>query len=146
VGGHARSLTCFDHRVEGSRACGRGRGDRTCRGALGREWAGLFLLILIVVAGEVVATIPFAALVAVMNFVAAVTFNWHSVHPKTLRRVPVSETLNMVVTVATTIVTHDLAIGVGAGVVVAMVAFARSGAHLVDVTSVTDPEGPRSTR
>ena len=103
--------------------------------------AGLFLLILVVGLGGVVAQIPMAALVAVMVFVAAVTFDWHSVRPKTLRRMPISETITMVVTVATTVATHNLAIGVLAGVVVAMVAFARRVAHLVEVTSVTDPDG-----
>ncbi|GAB4004753.1 hypothetical protein GCM10029992_50670 [Glycomyces albus] len=47
----------------------------------------------------------------------------------------------MLATVAATVVTHNLAIGVGIGVVVAMVAFARKVAHLVEVTSVTDPDG-----
>ncbi|MEV3937334.1 SulP family inorganic anion transporter [Glycomyces sp. NPDC049804] len=103
--------------------------------------AGFFLLILIVVLGDVVAQIPMAALVAVMVFVSAVTFDWHSIAPKTLRRMPVSETIVMVATVAATVATHNLAIGVGAGVIVAMVAFARKVAHVVEVTSVLDPDG-----
>ncbi|WP_347177397.1 SulP family inorganic anion transporter [Glycomyces sp. L485] len=103
--------------------------------------AGLFLLVLVVVFGGVVAQIPMAALVAVMIFVSAVTFDWHSIKPKTLRKMPISETIIMVVTVVTTVVTHNLAVGVGAGVIVAMVAFARRVAHLVEVTSVTDPDG-----
>jgi SulP family sulfate permease len=103
--------------------------------------AGLFLLILIVVLGGVVARIPMAALVAVMIFVSAVTFDWHSIRPRTLRKMPFSETVVMVTTVAATVATHNLAIGVGAGVIVAMVAFARKVAHLVEVTSVTDPDG-----
>ncbi|MEU5155413.1 SulP family inorganic anion transporter [Glycomyces sp. NPDC021274] len=103
--------------------------------------AGFFLLILIVVLGGVVAQIPMAALVAVMVFVSAVTFDWHSVRPRTLKKMPVSETIVMITTVAATVATHNLAIGVGAGVIVAMVAFARRVAHVVEVTSVTDPEG-----
>ncbi|WP_199039902.1 SulP family inorganic anion transporter [Glycomyces salinus] len=103
--------------------------------------AGLFLLFLVVVLGDLVARIPMAALVAVMIFVAAVTFDWHSIRPKTLRRMPASETITMVITVAATIATHNLAIGVLAGVIVAMVSFARKVAHLVEVTSVTDPDG-----
>ncbi|MCC3765140.1 SulP family inorganic anion transporter [Glycomyces sp. TRM65418] len=103
--------------------------------------AGFFLLILIVVLGDLVARIPMAALVAVMVFVSAVTFDWHSILPRTLRKMPVSETITMVVTVAVTVATHNLAIGVLAGVIVAMVAFARKVAHLVEVTSVTDPDG-----
>ncbi|WP_249523345.1 STAS domain-containing protein [Modestobacter marinus] len=47
----------------------------------------------------------------------------------------------MVSTVAVTLITHNLAIGVGVGVLVACVLFARRVAHLVEVTSVTDPDG-----
>jgi SulP family sulfate permease len=39
------------------------------------------------------------------------------------------------------VATHNLAYGVGVGVLVAMVLFARRVAHLVEVTSVLDPEG-----
>jgi sulfate permease, SulP family len=103
--------------------------------------AGFFLLILIVALGDLVARIPMAALVAVMVFVSVVTFDWHSIRPRTLRRMPWSETVVMVATVAATVATHNLAIGVGIGVIVAMVAFARKVAHVVEVTGVTDPDG-----
>ncbi|WP_214059255.1 SulP family inorganic anion transporter [Nocardioides aquaticus] len=92
--------------------------------------AGLFLLVLVVGFGDVVATIPMAALVAVMIMVAVGTFDWHSITPGTLRRMPKSETLVMLVTVAVTVTTHNLAIGVVSGVLVAMVLFARRVAHL----------------
>ncbi|PZU36945.1 MAG: sodium-independent anion transporter [Microbacterium sp.] len=96
--------------------------------------AGVFLLILVVALGEVVAIIPMAALVAVMIMVSIATFDWHSVRPSTLRRMPRSETLVMLVTVVITVWTHNLAIGVGAGVLTAMVLFARRVAHFVSVT------------
>ena len=89
----------------------------------------------------VVALIPMAALVAVMILVAVSTFDWHSVAPATLERMPKSETSVMVVTVAVVVVTHNLAYGVGAGVLTAMVLFARRVAHLVEVSSVTSPDG-----
>ena len=54
--------------------------------------AGVFLLILVVGFGDVVALIPMAALVAVMVMVSVGTFDWHSVQPATLRRMPKSET------------------------------------------------------
>ena len=107
--------------------------------------AGFFLLILVLVLGEVVGVIPMAALVAVMIVVSVATFDWHSIHPSTLRRMPRSETLVMVVTVAITVWTHNLAIGVGVGVVAAMVLFARRVAHFVTVTRHLDP-GQRSAR
>lgn len=103
--------------------------------------AGAFLLILIVALGDLVAVIPMAALVAVMILVALSTFDWHSIAPATLKRMPRSETLVMTVTVAATVATHNLAIGVGAGVLTAMAAFARKVAHLVEVDRVLDPDG-----
>ncbi|MBD1538876.1 SulP family inorganic anion transporter [Arthrobacter sp. S13_S34] len=104
--------------------------------------AGVFLLILVVVLGGVVSVIPMAALVAVMIFVSWATFDWHSIHPRTLKMMPKSETLVMVATVAVTVATHNLAIGVGVGVLVAMVMFARRVAHFVTVErTVTGVEG-----
>ncbi|WNB87188.1 SulP family inorganic anion transporter [Cellulomonas sp. ATA003] len=96
--------------------------------------AGVFLLALVVGLGDLVAIIPMAALVAVMILVAISTFDWHSVRPSTLRRMPRSETAVMLATVVVTVVSHNLAYGVGVGVLVAMVAFARRVAHLTTVT------------
>lgn len=104
--------------------------------------AGLFLLILVVGLGDVVAIIPMAALVAVMVMVSVGTFDWHSIRPATLRRMPWSETIVMVVTVAVVVATHNLAIGVIVGVITAMVAFARRVAHFATVTrDVRDVDG-----
>jgi SulP family sulfate permease len=94
--------------------------------------AGLFLLVLVVGFGDVVALIPMAALVAVMIMVSVGTFDWHSVQPSTLRRMPRSETIVMVSTVVVTVASHNLAIGVGVGVLVAMTLFARRVAHLTE--------------
>ncbi|MCR2783873.1 MULTISPECIES: SulP family inorganic anion transporter [unclassified Microbacterium] len=106
--------------------------------------AGVFLLILVVVLGDIVAIIPMAALVAVMILVSVGSFDWHSIRPSTLKRMPRSETLVMIVTVAVTVWTHNLALGVAAGVLTAMVAFARRVAHFTTVTRTVDdsPEGP----
>ncbi|MDO9380364.1 MAG: SulP family inorganic anion transporter [Nocardioidaceae bacterium] len=102
--------------------------------------AGTFLLVLVVVLGDVVALIPMAALVAVMVMVSVATFDWHSIRPATLRRMPRSELTVMVVTVAVVVWTHNLAIGVVVGVVVAMVMFARRVAHFTQVVEA-EPEG-----
>ena len=99
-------------------------------------------LILIVVLGDVVAIIPMAALVAVMIMVSVGTFDWHSIKPSTLKRMPKSETAVMVITVAVVVATHNLAIGVIVGVFVAAIMFVRRVAHLVDVTrEVTERDG-----
>ena len=105
--------------------------------------AGVFLLILVVALGGVVALIPMAALVAVMIFVCVATFDWHSIRPSTLRAMPKSETLVMVATVVATVATHNLAVGVGVGVLVAMVLFARRVAHFVTVERVVTEDGGR---
>jgi SulP family sulfate permease len=107
--------------------------------------AGAFLLVLLLLLGDVVGRIPMAALVAVMIMVCVGTFDWHSIRPATLRRMPLSETLVMLVTVAATVATHNLAIGVVLGVLTAMVLFARRVAHVVRVDAV-DEEGVRRYR
>jgi len=100
--------------------------------------AGVFLLILVVALGDIVALIPMAALVAVMIFVSIATFDWHSIKPSTLRIMPKSETAVMLMTVIFTVTTHNLAVGVAAGVLTAMVLFANRVAHFVTVTRTVE--------
>ncbi len=102
--------------------------------------AGVFLLILVVGLGDVVGQIPMAALAAVMIMVAAGTFDWHSIRPATLRRMPFSATAIMATTVIATVVSHNLAIGVVLGVIVAMVFFARRVAHFTEVVDIGHPD------
>ncbi|MFF5452271.1 SulP family inorganic anion transporter [Streptomyces sp. NPDC012950] len=103
--------------------------------------AGAFLMVLCIAFGPVVSDIPMAALVAVMVMVSFATFDWHSVAPRTLKRMPAGEIAVMVITVAAVVTTHNLAIGVVVGSVTAMVIFARRVAHLAEVTRVTGPDG-----
>lgn len=102
--------------------------------------AGLFLLGLVVGLGDVVALIPMAALVAVMIMVSVGTMDWHSIAPATLRRMPRSETLVMLATVVVTVTTHNLAYGVVAGVLTAMVLFARRVAHFMTVERIVESD------
>jgi SulP family sulfate permease len=99
--------------------------------------AGVFLLILVVVLNPVVSRIPMAALVAVMFVVSYSTFDWGSVKPSHLRRMPWSETAVMVVTVVLTVATGNLSAGVIAGVIAAALLFARRVQHLTTVTRLT---------
>ncbi|MEV4087037.1 STAS domain-containing protein, partial [Nonomuraea fuscirosea] len=87
---------------------------------------------------------PMAALVAVMVLVSFGTFDWHSVAPATLRRMPAGEITVMVVTVAAVVATHNLAIGVVAGSLTGLVIFARRVAHLAQVSAVVDPDGEQA--
>jgi SulP family sulfate permease len=103
--------------------------------------AGVWLLVLVLVLSPVVAAIPMAALVAVMVFVAFTTFDWHSL--RSVRRMPRSETAVMLVTVVVVVATGNLAIGVGVGVLVACVLFARRVAHLVTLAPTDGPDGER---
>ena len=98
--------------------------------------AGVVLLILLLVLGPWVKQIPMAALVAVMIMVSIGTFSWASfknlaVHPSTTSMV-------MIVTVVTVVWTHNLALGVGAGVLLASLFFARKVAQVIRITSELD--------
>ncbi|MEH0147769.1 SulP family inorganic anion transporter [Corynebacterium sp. Q4381] len=103
--------------------------------------AGVFLLVLILLLGDIVGIIPMAALVAIMIMVSVGTIDWHSVHPRTLKLMPASETIVMLVTVVATLATSNLAVGVVLGVLTAMIAFARRVAHITHVERIEGP-GP----
>ena len=103
--------------------------------------AGAFLLILVWFLGPVMSLIPIGALVAVMFMVAFLTFDWHSVAPSTLKRMPKSETIVMLVTVIPVIITKNLSIGVVIGVFVAAILFVRRVAHFTSVSRTVSPDG-----
>lgn len=94
------------------------------------------MLVLVVLFGGGVALIPMPALVAVMIMVSVAAFDWHSIRPSTLRRMPESETAVR----ALTVVTHNPAIAVRRGALLAVVLFARLVTHL---TTVERPLGSR---
>ncbi|MCK0196545.1 SulP family inorganic anion transporter [Ancylobacter sp. 6x-1] len=101
------------------------------RGRLSTFVAGAFLLFLILVLDDLVRIIPMAALVAVMIMVSIGTFSWRSLID--LRRNPASSSVVMVVTVVTVVATHNLALGVLAGVLLSGVFFAGKVARLVAI-------------
>jgi SulP family sulfate permease len=109
------------------------------RGRLSTFWAGAFLLFLIVILGNWVARIPMAALVAVMIMVSIGTFSWASL--KNVRVYPKSATFVTFATVAIVVGTHNLALGVGAGVLLSALCFAAKIARLLHVTSHLTPDG-----
>jgi len=87
------------------------------KGRLSTMIAGLFLMFLIIVLGDLVAQIPMAALVGVMIMVAIGTFEWQSL--KNILKIPKSDAFIMIITMAIVIYTNDLAKGVLTGVVIA---------------------------
>jgi len=105
------------------------------RGRLSTLWAGLFLLILVVLLGRWVSQIPMAALVAVMIMVAISTFSWASL--KNIRVYPKTATFVTFAVVVVVVGTHNLALGVGVGVLLSALCFAARIAKLLHVTSHT---------
>ncbi|MFD0676831.1 MULTISPECIES: SulP family inorganic anion transporter [unclassified Paenibacillus] len=90
--------------------------------------AGLFLLFLILVLGDIVKQIPMAALVGVMFMVCIGTFDWGSI--RTLGTIPRGDAVVMVLTVVIVVVTSDLAIGVVSGVILSALDFGWKMASL----------------
>jgi SulP family sulfate permease len=105
--------------------------------------AGVFLLLLIVFLGEWVAQIPMAALVAVMIMVSIGTFSWGSI--ANLKKHPLSTSIVMVTTVVVVVTTHNLAIGVFVGVLLAAMFFANKVAQYKYVTSSLSEDGTTRT-
>lgn len=91
------------------------------RGRLSTLVAGIFLMFLILVLGNIVVQIPMAALVGVMIMVSIGTFNWASI--KGLAKTPVTDSIVMITTTVTTVFTHDLSKGVFAGIILSAIFF-----------------------
>jgi sulfate permease, SulP family len=109
------------------------------RGRLSTLVAGLFLLVLLVLLQDLLAIVPVAALTAVMIMVSIGTFSWKSITD--LRRNPVPSSIVMLVTVGTVVITHDLSMGVLAGVLLSGVFFAGKVSRLSRVTSELSEDG-----
>jgi SulP family sulfate permease len=112
------------------------------RGRLSSLVAGVFLLFLIIVLGDVVKQIPMAALVGVMIMVAIGTFDWQSL--KALPRTPRADAFVMIVTVSIVVVTHDLAKGVIAGVIISALIFGWRMARIKTSTVVDRENGVKT--
>ncbi|QMT17856.1 SulP family inorganic anion transporter [Planococcus maritimus] len=91
------------------------------RGRLSALVAGTFLMFLIIVLGSVVVQIPMPVLVGIMIMVSIGTFDWASF--TYLKKAPKTDSIVMVATVAIVVYTHDLSIGVLAGVLLSAVFF-----------------------
>lgn len=83
--------------------------------------AGVFLMFLILVLGGLVIQIPMPVLAGIMIMVAIGTFDWSSF--SYLRKAPKSDALVMVVTVIVVVATHNLALGVLAGILLSAILF-----------------------
>ena len=101
--------------------------------------AGAFLLFLLMVLGDWVGLIPMPALVAIMIMVSVGTFSWSSLLD--LAHHPRRSSLVMLATVLTVVGTHNLALGVGVGVLLSGIFFAWKVAQIFRVSSTLDREG-----
>ena len=106
------------------------------RGRLSTLLACSFLLIMVVFLGDWIVQIPMAALVAVMVMVSIGTFSWASI--RDLRSHPLSSNIVMITTVLIVVWTHNLALGVFVGVLLASLFFANKISHLMYVESELD--------
>ncbi len=109
------------------------------RGRLSTFTAGVGLLFMILVLNDWVSKIPMAALVAIMIMVSIGTFSWSSI--KNLRDHPRSSSIVMLTTVVLVVFTHNLAIGVLAGVLLSGIFFAGKIAQIFKVTSQASADG-----
>ncbi|MEI4768206.1 SulP family inorganic anion transporter [Psychrobacillus sp. FJAT-51614] len=91
------------------------------RGRLSTLIAGLFLIFLIIVLGELVVKIPMPVLVGIMIMVCIGTFDWGSF--KYVIKAPKTDASVMLVTVIIVVATHDLSKGVIAGVLLSAIFF-----------------------
>lgn len=107
------------------------------RGRLSTFVAGTLLILMVVFMDEWIRQIPMAALVAVMIMVSIGTFSWESV--RNLKSHPLSTNLVMVTTVAVVVATHNLALGVFVGVLLASLFFAHKVARVMLVKSAAAP-------
>tara|TARA_R110001592_G_scaffold238227_2_gene497748 strand:+ start:40279 stop:41766 length:1488 start_codon:yes stop_codon:yes gene_type:complete len=114
------------------------------RGRLSTFVAGLFLLIMVVFLDDWIRQIPMAALVAVMIMVSIGTFSWDSII--NLKSYPLSSNLVMITTVAVVVATHNLAIGVFVGVLLASLFFANKIGRFMVIKSDSDEDGQRAYR
>jgi SulP family sulfate permease len=113
------------------------------RGRLSTFVAGAFLLFLLAVLGPFVGRIPMPALVAVMIMVSIGTFSWNSI--PNLRRHPATSSVVMVTTVVVVVATHDLSLGVLAGVLLSGIFFAGKVRRMFEVERTVSPDGAVAT-
>jgi SulP family sulfate permease len=98
--------------------------------------AGAVLLFLLLVLGDWVGLIPIPALVAIMIMVSIGTFSWTSL--RDLVHHPRRSSIVTLATVLTVVGTHNLALGVGVGVLLSGIFFAWKVSQIFRVTTTLD--------
>ncbi|MFA0145315.1 SulP family inorganic anion transporter [Vibrio lentus] len=111
------------------------------RGRLSTLSAGVFLLIMVVFLGPWLKQIPMAALVAVMIMVAIGTFSWGSI--RDLKKHPLSTNIVILATVIIVVATHNLAVGVLVGVLLASLFFANKISRMMVIKNDNTEQNSR---
>lgn len=101
--------------------------------------AAISLLIFIMFGADIIELLPMAALTGVMVMVAVGTFEWASL--RTLRRMPKSDVLVMVLVTVVTVVLHNLALAVLVGVIISALVFAWDNAKMIRARKHIDESG-----
>lgn len=112
------------------------------RGRLSTLSSGIYLIIMVVFLDEWLKQIPMAALVAVMIMVAIGTFSWSSI--RDLKKHPLSTNIVMITTVVVVVATHNLAIGVFVGVLLATLFFANKIGRFMVVKTESPVDASRT--
>ena len=106
------------------------------RGRLSTFTAGITLLILLAVLGGIVGRVPMPALVAIMIMVSIGTFSWNSI--PNLAKHPWQSSVVMLTTVVVVVATHNLALGVLAGVILSGIFFTQKVMGMFEVVRMRE--------
>ncbi|MBT8314123.1 MAG: SulP family inorganic anion transporter [Maribacter sp.] len=101
--------------------------------------AAIMLLVFIMFGSSLIERLPMAALVGLMFMVAIGTFEWASF--KTFRKMPNSDVIVMVLVTLITAITHNLAIAVLFGVIIAALAYSWENAKRIRARKYVDDDG-----
>ena len=101
--------------------------------------ASLMLLVFVVYGSGLIERVPMAALTGLMILVALGTFEWASL--RTVRRMPKSDVLVMVLVTLVTVFLHNLALAVLVGVIISALVFAWDNAKRIRARKHIDSEG-----
>jgi SulP family sulfate permease len=101
--------------------------------------ASIMLLVFIMFGAGLIEKVPMAALTGLMIMVAIGTFEWASF--RTVRRMPKSDIIVMVLVTLVTAIVHNLALAVLVGVIISALVFAWDNAQRIRARKFTDDDG-----
>jgi SulP family sulfate permease len=97
------------------------------------------LLVFVLFGSSLIEQVPMAALVGLMFMVSIGTFEWASL--KIFRKVPTTDFIVMIIVAGITVVFHNLAIAVIAGVIISALAYAWENAKRIRARKSIDENG-----